>query len=54
MIDLQALINMILHNTQPDDTLFALAWWQRADLNNDGQWNVIDLQMLINQIQAAP
>ncbi|MEZ4678251.1 MAG: dockerin type I domain-containing protein [Caldilineaceae bacterium] len=54
VIDLQAMINMILHGTQPDDTLFALDWWQRADLNNDGQWNVIDLQLLINLIQAAP
>ncbi|MCB0111831.1 MAG: hypothetical protein KDE53_38165, partial [Caldilineaceae bacterium] len=54
VLDLQATINMILNGTQPDDSLFALEWWQRADLNNDGQWNVLDLQLLINLIQAAP
>ena len=54
VLDLQATINMIMHDTQPDATLFDLAWWQHADLNNDGQWNVLDLQLLINLIQAAP
>lgn len=54
VLDLQAAINMIMHDPQPDATLFDPAWWQRADLNNDGQWNVLDLQLLINLIQAAP
>lgn len=54
VLDLQATINMIMHDTQPDTTLFDLAWWQHADLNTDGEWNVLDLQLLINLIQAAP
>ena len=54
VLDLQATINMIMHDTQPDTALFDLAWWQHADLNTDGEWNVLDLQLLINLIQAAP
>ena len=54
VLDLQATINMIMHDPQPDTTLFDLAWWQHADLNTDGEWNVLDLQLLINLIQAAP
>jgi uncharacterized repeat protein (TIGR02543 family) len=54
VLDLQATINMIMHDTQPDATLFDLAWWQHADLNTDGEWNVLDLQLVINLIQAAP
>lgn len=53
VLDLQATINMIMHDTQPDPTLFDPDWWQHADLNNDGEWNVLDLQLLINLIQAA-
>jgi len=54
VLDLQATINMIMRDPQPDVTLFDLDWWQRADLNDDDEWNVLDLQMLINLIQAAP
>ncbi len=54
VLDLQATINMIMHDTQPDASLFDLEWWQHADLNTDGEWNVLDLQLLINLIQAAP
>ena len=54
IIDLQLTINIILHDPQPDGTLYPLDWWQRADLNNDGDWNILDLQLLINLIRAAP
>ncbi len=54
ILDLQLLINMILHTPRPDTTLYALAWWQRSDLNNDGRWDVLDLQMLLNLIRSAP
>ncbi|MEM7532143.1 MAG: discoidin domain-containing protein [Chloroflexota bacterium] len=50
IFDLQILISMILHSTQPNSELYALDWWERGDLNEDGTWNVFDLQRLIQLI----
>ncbi|MFN8446194.1 MAG: dockerin type I repeat-containing protein [Caldilineaceae bacterium] len=52
-IDLQLTTVWIQAGEQPNTTLYALEWWQRADLNHDSQWNVLDLQLLINLIFAA-
>ncbi len=52
IFDLQRLITMILHETQPDASRYPLAHWNRGDLTGDGRWNVFDLQRLINLIQA--
>jgi hypothetical protein len=51
VFDVQVLLNMILHQPQPDPNLYGLDWWCRGDLapppNGDNQWDIYDLQRLI-------
>ncbi|MEM7538993.1 MAG: discoidin domain-containing protein [Chloroflexota bacterium] len=53
IFDLQILIGMILHTTQPDAELYELDWWDRGELNEDGVWNIFDLQIMINLIISS-
>jgi len=46
--DLFRLIQMIQSPIRPDLTLFDQSWWDRADMDNNGIWNIADLYQTIN------
>ncbi|MEM7531666.1 MAG: dockerin type I domain-containing protein [Chloroflexota bacterium] len=50
VLDLQILLNMLLHDTPADTELYPLDYWQRGELSGDGNWNIFDVQQLINLI----
>lgn len=54
VLDLTVLRNMALNPQRPNTILYPFEFWQRADLNSDGAWNILDIVQLVPIILKPP
>ncbi|MBU6361816.1 MAG: hypothetical protein KGS46_17535, partial [Chloroflexi bacterium] len=54
VLDLTILRNMVLSPQRPNTALYPTEFWQRADLNGDGVWNIFDLVTQVRLVLGMP
>ncbi|MCW1970552.1 MAG: M60 family metallopeptidase, partial [Anaerolineae bacterium] len=54
VLDLTLLRNMALSPQRPNTALYPLEFWQRADLNGDGAWNIFDIVTQVRLVLGMP